>query len=228
MVVAFTATALRCSTGEPVPESPRPAATISTEDRGVIVHEDDAIVPGYTVAQGSSGAQNSRADTDAADPKRVAAEAAAKHDEKVTVGSDEPSAPHRTSMPERRNATKTRAGGVRKAAPVASEASPVLGLWRVERTHTTEGQLEADRVLFVADGRMRIWHAGKPEDGRWTWTKEDGVKTGGLERVAIVLGEFEVEGVTLTLSTDPTTRVVLSPDRLFVAPASLRPDPSHP
>jgi len=220
-----------CSSTPPVPVASAPVAPI-VEDRGVIVHEEDAVVDGYA-AESERNLQSSRADAEAADPRAVAeqaAAAAAKSREADSVATEAPAAPHKSSMPPRRSGGTARPGSVRKAAPVDQQAAPLFGLWSIDQTQSTQEQCAADRVLFLADGRMRVWHDGAPEDGRWSWSADTGVRTGGIERVAVELGEFELEpdGKTMVLSPDPTRRVVLVPARMFVAPPSVRPTSPRP
>ncbi len=205
-----------CATVTPEPASP-PKPEIVVDD-GVVIHEDDRVVEEFKSEPGRPDVEdrNARASASSDDPKVVAEEAAAAK----LKGENQPEKPsvHKTSMPERERGDGTRLGGVRKAVPVDRAASPVFGMWKVDKSGTSPDLLEADRVLFLDDGRMRIWRGSRPEDGRWAWTKEGGVKTGGLNGVAFSLGEFEVEGDLLVISTDPATRVVLSPDRLFRSP----------
>ena len=218
-----------CDSAPPqVPEADEPTPIV--ED-GVVVHEDDQIVPGFEAASDrpESASINQRADASPVDPRVVAieAEAAAKA-EKLGVEPPAEDAKHRTSMPDRVGTSSPRLGGVRKAVPIDPLASDLFGQWKVDRAATSPELMKADRVLFLADGRMRIWRGSAPEDGRWTWTASDGVKTGGLDGIAFSLGEFEREGGTMVISTDPATRVVLTPDRFFVAPKRLRPAASQP
>ena len=199
---------------EPV-TSPEPMAVA---DDGVVIHEDDRVVEDFKSAPERPDAEdrNTRASASSADPRDVAKEAAAVQAKEA----DQPEVPtvHKTSMPGRQRGDGARLGGVRKAVPVDRAASVVFGMWKVDKSASSSELLEADRVLFLDDGRMRVWRGSRPEDGRWTWTMDGGVKTGGLNGVAFSLGDFEMEGDLLVLSTDPVTRVVLTPDRVFISP----------
>ena len=73
-------------------------------------------------------------------------------------------------------------------------------------------------MLFLADGRMRIWREKGVEDGRWSWNKSDGLKTGGLDGVPFSLGDFELVDGTIVITSNDDKSVVLIPDRIFIAP----------
>ena len=128
--------------------------------------------------------------------------------------------PKRTSMPNRTASNKpvVRGAGVRKAVPVDVAAAGLFGKWKVDQEHSSTQILRAASVLFLPDGRMRVWRDGGVEDGRWSWSAGDGVKTGGLDGVAFALGSFEELNGVMTLSIDRVPVVVLTPDRMFVAP----------
>lgn len=210
--------------------TPDLAPTSPTEVAGdrVFVNDDDMVVPGFEpdLTRTGSSSQRSRADATTDDPHIAATATPPGAGSSNGEGSATPS--HKTSMPQRAGASakSARLGGVRKAIPVDQAARDLFGLWTVDTDATHDEQFKADRVIFVADGRMRIWRGGACEDGRWNWTADEGVKTGGIDGVAFTLGEFVPEGETMVISTDPATRVVLRPDRFFVAPKSVRSQPT--
>jgi len=112
-------------------------------------------------------------------------------------------------------------GGVRKALPVAQAASPLFGKWTVDTERSSKGFVNADSILFLADGRLRVWKGGAPEDGRWTWGPSDGIKTGGIDGVPLTLGPFEQQAGEVIITQSGSGEIqtlVLQPDRLFVAP----------
>ncbi len=128
--------------------------------------------------------------------------------------------PRRTSMPTRDQKKKkpTKVGGVRKAVTVDLAASELFGKWKIDQEKSSADFLRADAVLFLADGRMRIWREKGVEDGRWSWNKSDGLKTGGLDGVPFSLGSFEVVNKTVVITSNDDKSVVLIPDRIFIAP----------
>jgi hypothetical protein len=131
--------------------------------------------------------------------------------------------PRRTSMPTRdqKKGKPTRGGGVRKAVAVDLAASELFGKWKIDQEKSSKDFLRADAVLFLADGRMRIWREKSIEDGRWTWNENDGLKTGGLEGVPFSLGAFELMDGTIVITSNDDKIVVLIPDRIFIAPPSI-------
>lgn len=184
---------------------------------------EDLIVPSFDAdASGAYGqAMNTRSDASPADPRPAPTEDGQRPDSVSTQEDSAKDKPYRTSMParEKAGAKASRLGGVRKATPVDQQASALFGLWMVDPSGTSVDLVDAQRVLFLADGRMRVWKKTGSEDGRWTWTSDAGVKTGGIEGVAFSLGEFEEQGGNITISLDPENKVVLIPDRMFHAPA---------
>lgn len=184
---------------------------------------DDLIVPSFDAdANGADGqAMNTRSDASPADPRPVPTDDGQRPDSASTQEDPAKDKPYRTSMPAREKAgvKAARLGGVRKATPVDQQASALFGLWMVDPAGTSADLMDAQRVLFLADGRMRVWKKAGSEDGRWTWTSDAGVKTGGIEGVAFSLGEFEEQNGNITISLDPENKVVLIPDRMFHAPA---------
>ncbi len=166
---------------------------------------------------------SSAANPPTGDRPETAADESAKASPAATVESPEP--PRRTSMPSRdgKGSKPRPTGGVRKAVPVDLAASALFGKWKVERTSSTEGWVRADAILFLGDGRMRIWREGGVEDGRWTWTKGEGIKTGGIDGVPLILGSFDsVEGTLVVTGVDDK-HISLKPDRIFVVPAPVTP-----
>lgn len=94
----------------------------------------------------------------------------------------------------------------------------LFGKWKVDQEKSNADFLRADAVLFLADGRMRIWREKGVEDGRWSWNKSDGLKTGGLDGVPFSLGAFEIVDGTVVITSNNDKIVVLIPDRIFIAP----------
>jgi len=214
-------------------QEPPPVGTTQT------AHEDDVIAPLYKHDEAaSSAAANTRTSTPPpgtiktpAAPKAAgdpSAETTGARAERTTDAAENPERAastdpeRRTSMPQRRGSTgATVKGGVRKALSVAQAASPLFGRWTVDTERSSKGFVNADSILFLADGRMRVWRGGAPEDGRWTWDSREGIKTGGVERLPFTLGVFDLEAgeVIVTRSGDGEIQtLVLRPDRLFVAP----------
>jgi|GEM_PF-847805 len=236
------------SSDEPSQAVIPPTAIATTES------DEDTIAPLFTAdaasatsrsgnsrAQASSAATKDAADktggettpeTDAAHKKDAAPEkdqAVRSEKDAVTDPTDNQSQ-QRTSMPNRGQKEKksSTVGGVRKALPVNRAAAALFGKWKVDQSNSTPGFVRADSILFIADGRMRIWRNAAAEDGRWTWTKSDGVKTGGLDNFPLALGLFEQENGVMTISVDGERKVALTPDRLFVAPPPFLPAPKAP
>ncbi len=206
--------------------------------------DEDTIAPLFTAdtASATSRSGNSRAQAglattkDPADKTTPETEATQEKDQAVRSEKDAVTDPadgqsqQRTSMPNRGQKEKKSlaVGGVRKALPVNRAAAALFGKWKVDESNSTPGFVRADSILFIADGRMRIWRNGAAEDGRWTWTKSDGVKTGGLDNFPLALGLFEQENGVMTVSVDGERKVALTPDRLFVAPPPFLPAPKAP
>lgn len=194
---------------------------------GPILPEEDRIVAMFEPDAGGADPQglNRRSAGAQVDPRPSAEGSAARPDgggeAAPAIDNSGKEAVHRTSMPEREKSSgkSARTGGVRKAVPVDQQASALFGLWRVDRAASSGDLIDADRVLFLADGRMRVWRNSTSEDGRWTWTVDAGVKTGGLEGVAFSLGEFALVDGKVVIAPDEEKRLVLAPDRIFVAPA---------
>lgn len=134
--------------------------------------------------------------------------------------SDSQNQPRRTSMPSRdqKNKKAPPVGGVRKALPIDHTASELFGKWRVDQEKSSVGFLRAEFVLFLSDGRMRIWRDGIVEDGRWSWNKVSGIKTGGLDGVPFSLGTFGVVEKNVVITSDDDKSIVLIPDRIFIVP----------
>lgn len=149
--------------------------------------------------------------------------------EKVADSADDPSH-RRTSMPSRGQKEKKgmAVGGVRKALPVNRAAAALFGKWKVDQSVSTPNFVRADSILFIADGRMRIWRNGATEDGRWTWTESEGVKTGGIDNFPLTLGFFEQENGVVAISIDSDRTITLIPDRIFVAPPPVLTAPKTP
>lgn len=217
-------------------QEPLPIGTTQT------AHEDDVIAPLYShddamkSTASSTRTMGSQASTAMTPPTQDTQEAPpAKPQEarpermtgaeETEEEADSTDPKRRTSMPQRRGSTTSVVrGGVRKALPVAQAASPLFGKWTVDAERSSKGFVTADSILFLADGRMRIWKGGTPEDGRWTWNSSEGIKTGGLNGVPFTLGDFDQEAgnVIITRSGGGETQtLVLQPDRLFVAPPSV-------
>ncbi len=219
-----------------IEQPPQPAAPI---EQIHTVHDDDAVVPFYTesetpvqrrfLAEPTKPATTDPAASDSASDAKDGAASDVK-DGSSDQAANAADAPRKTSMPSRDPSGKksARVGGVRKAVPVDRAAAALFGKWRVDTAQSTQGFVEADSILFLADGRMRTWKGGVIEDGRWTWTVESGIKTGGIDGVPISLGNFEVVAGTMTISIDEQTRVALTPDRIFVAPAPILSPPAAP
>lgn len=214
-------------------QEPLPIGTTQT------AHEDDVVAPLYShddamkstsssartlVSQAKTAKTPPEQDTQEASPTKqqeARPERVTEADETETQAeSTDPE--RRTSMPQRRGSAKgVVKGGVRKALPVAQAASPLFGKWTVDAERSSKGFVDGDSILFLADGRMRIWKDGTPEDGRWTWDSSEGIKTGGVNGVPFTLGAFDQEAgdVIITRNVDGETQtLVLQPDRLFVAP----------
>ncbi len=195
---------------------PEPAPDVTTT---LTVHDEDAIVPLYSDVGSSS--ERRFLPPPAAEPTVTPARTESDSD---TTTTDRVEPERRTSMPSREaTGKKPRAGGVRKAVPVHHSAAALFGKWRIDTAQSTVGFVDADSILFLGDGRMRVWKSGKIEDGRWTWTEQGGVKTGGIDGVPISLGSFEVVAGSMIVSLDKDQRFVLVPDRIFVAPAPVLP-----
>lgn len=211
---------------DPALEQPPEVAPVV--ETTLTVHDEDAIVPFYTESQ---MAQERRFLTAPTAP--AVADSAAKQtneDGGAVVADSQSAAARKTSMPSRDPTGKkaARVGGVRKAVPVNRAAAALFGKWRVDIALSSVGFVEADSILFLADGRMRTWKSGKIEDGRWTWTAESGIKTGGIDGVPISLGTFEVVAGKMVVSLDDEQRIVLTPDRIFVAPPPVLSVPTAP
>lgn len=205
-------------------QTPEPAAPI---EQIHTVHDDDAVIPFYTESEGPTERRFLTEPTKPAVSEPALTDA---KDASAAQAANAGDAPRKTSMPSRDPSGKksARVGGVRKAVPVDRAAAALFGKWRVDTAQSSSGFVEADSILFLADGRMRTWKAGVIEDGRWTWTAESGIKTGGIDGVPISLGNFEVVAGTMTISIDEQTRVALTPDRIFVAPAPFLSPPAAP
>jgi hypothetical protein len=208
-------------------QEPLPVGTTQT------AHEDDVIAPLYSNSDAAtSAASNTRTSTPQSGaikippaPETVEGPSADRSTEADETQEQPPALTdlaRRTSMPQRRGSTSAVVkGGVRKALPVAQAASPLFGKWTVDTERSSKGFVNADSILFLADGRLRVWKGGAPEDGRWTWDPSDGIKTGGIDGVPLTLGPFDQEAgeVIITQSgSGETQTLVLQPDRLFVAP----------
>jgi hypothetical protein len=221
-------TAARANATEPLP-----VGTTHT------AQEDDVIAPLYShddvqpsagsnartslAAVGTSKPSPAPKTEDAAKPAAAADRAEQSPDAEETTEKAATAVPERrTSMPQRRgsNATVVK-GGVRKALPVSQAAAPLFGKWTIDPERSSKGFVNADALLFLADGRMRIWRGGAPEDGRWTWDSSEGIKTGGFDGVPFVLGDFDQAAgeIIITRRSDGESQtLILQPDRLFVAP----------
>jgi len=214
-------------------EEPLPVGTTQT------AHEDDVITPLYSHDDSaSSAASNTRTPTPQSGTIKIPpapeakdgspAEATGARAERSTEveETEQQTAPtdssRRTSMPQRRSSKgATIKGGVRKALPIAQAASPLFGKWTVDTERSTKGFVSADSILFLPDGRMRIWNGGTPMDGRWTWEPDEGIKTGGIDGVPFTLGEFDNQPGEVIITNSAGGEIqtlVLQPDRLFVAP----------
>lgn len=216
-----------------------PSTAIATTES-----DEDTIAPLFTAnaASAASRSSNSRAQADStttkdpADKTTLETDATQEKDQVVRSEKDAVTDPtdgqsqQRTSMPNRGQKEKRSpaVGGVRKALPVNRAAAALFGKWKVDQLNSTPGFVRADSILFVADGRMRIWRNGAAEDGRWTWTESDGVRTGGLDSFPLVLGLFEQENGVMTVSMNGERQVALTPDRLFVAPPPFLSAPKAP
>ena len=213
------------NTDEPAEKEPAPIVETT------IQQEDDSVVALYQEPDSSSiaSATNSRTKTKAvseanhesllnAPPTDSTSKDVA--NEKVPETSAAEDQPRRTSMPIRDQKKKkpTKVGGVRKAVAVDAAASELFGKWKIDQEKSSADFLRADAVLFLADGRMRIWREKSVEDGRWSWNKSDGLKTGGLDGVPFSLGAFELVDGTIVITSNDDKSVVLIPDRIFIAP----------
>lgn len=149
--------------------------------------------------------------------------------EKVSGVADSKNQPRRTSMPDRdqKGKKKPPVGGVRKASPVDHTASELFGKWKVDQEKSSADFIRADFILFLNDGRMRVWRGGIAEDGRWSWNKVSGIKTGGLEDVPFSLGNFDVIEKNVIITSDEDKSVVLIPDRFFIVPPPVDPSPKN-
>lgn len=224
-VVLFGCATTVKNTDEPAEKEPAPIVETT------IQQEDDSVVALYQEPDSSStaSATNSRTKT------KVVSEANQESilnvpptdstskdvaNEKVPATSAAEDQPRRTSMPNRDQKKKkpTKVGGVRKAVAVDAAASELFGKWKVDQEKSNADFLRADAVLFLADGRMRIWREKGVEDGRWSWNKSDGLKTGGLDGVPFSLGAFEIVDGTVVITSNNDKIVVLIPDRIFIAP----------
>ncbi len=245
LVVLLLVLTYGCAT--PTPKSddvdpPMPKAKTVT----MIQPEDDAIIPLYKDPETDTGSQptNSRSKSVASTtPKNIPTDEqkSDKSTIKETSGQERPvektevdvvatDTPRRTSMPTRDNKEKKqqRVGGIRKAVPVDRAASVLFGKWKVDQVNSSVDTLRGESVLFMADGRMRVWRNGSVDDGRWTWNKAEGVKTGGLDGVPFLLGTFEIVNGAVTFSMDDDKHIVLTPDRIFIAPKPVLPQPKTP
>ena len=215
----------RENTDEPAEKEPTPIVSTT------IQHEDDAVVALYqeSNSSGTDTATNSRTKASSGNvPKPETAQIDAPTDstskdlaKEIPVDlSTSDDQPRRTSMPSRDQKKKiaTRVGGVRKAVVVDVAASELFGKWKVDPEKSSAGFLRADAVLFLPDGRMRIWRDKSVEDGRWSWNKSDGLKSGGLDGVPFSLGAFEIVDGTVVITSEDDKRIVLTPDRIFIAP----------
>jgi len=212
---------------------PLPVGTTQT------AHEDDVIAPLYrhddvqtstgsnarTSLSSAAANKPSPAPTteDAAKTEASADRAEQSPDTEETTQTSPTTDPERrTSMPQRRGSNSTVVkGGVRKALPVSQAAAPLFGKWTIDAERSSKGFVNADALLFLADGRMRIWRGGAPEDGRWTWDSSEGIKTGGFDGVPFLLGDFDQAAGEIIISRrsdGETQTLILQPDRLFVAP----------
>ncbi len=216
-----------CATKVVDPALEPPQEPVAPIESTLTVHDDDAIVPFYTESDVPTERRFLTEPTNTAKSGPTPTDAKDGSTDQVASGDD---APRKTSMPARDPSGRkpARVGGVRKAVPVNRAAAALFGKWRVDLAQSTSGFVEADSILFLADGRMRTWKGGAIEDGRWTWTAESGVKTGGIDGVPISLGNFEVIAGTMSISINEEQRVVLTPDRIFVAPAPLLSPPTAP
>ncbi len=202
--------------------------------------EDDAVVPQYQEPQLNSkpSDRNARSRSSVVTTTPAATTGLVADDQKSSEGRPELTAqdgsadkndqsqvakadePRRTSMPNRdqKDKKEKNIGGVRKAVPVDLSAAALFGKWKIDHAKTTVDYFRADFVLFLADGRMRIWRGGGVEDGRWTWNKDEGVKTGGLDGVSFALGSFESKDGEFVITGADDRMVVLVPSRVFVPP----------
>ncbi len=212
-------------TDEPAEKQPAPIVNTT------IQHQDDLVVALYQEPNSSGVASATNPRTKAKAVSEVKQESLVDAPPTDSTGKDltketapETSAaedqPRRTSMPSRDQKKKapTRVGGVRKAVAVDVAASELFGKWKVDQEKSSADFLRADAVLFLADGRMRIWREKSVEDGRWGWNNGDGIKTGGLDGVPFSLGTFEIVDGTVVITSDNDKIVVLIPDRIFIAP----------
>ena len=204
-----------------------PAPIVNT----TIQKDDDAVVALYNEADSADLAPTTNSRTKASsgsvpNPESVQKDAPIESTGKEPAN-DKPAdlftsddQPRRTSMPTRdqKKGKPTRGGGVRKAVTVDLAASELFGKWKIDQEKSSADFLRADAVLFLADGRMRIWREKGVEDGRWSWNKNDGLKTGGLDGVPFSLGAFELVDGTIVITSNDDKSVVLIPDRIFIAP----------
>ena len=204
-----------------------PAPIVNT----TIQKDDDAVVALYNEADSADLAPTTNSRTKASsgsvpNPESVQKDAPIESTGKEPAN-DKPAdlftsddQPRRTSMPTRdqKKGKPTRGGGVRKAVTVDLAASELFGKWKIDQEKSSADFLRADAVLFLADGRMRIWREKGVEDGRWSWNKSDGLKTGGLDGVPFSLGAFELVDGTIVITSNDDKSVVLIPDRIFITP----------
>lgn len=212
-----------------------PAPIVNT----TIQKDDDAVVALYNEPDSADLAPTTNSRTKASsgsvpNPKGVLIDAPIESNGKKPI-TEKPTdlvtvddQPRRTSMPTRdqKKGKPTRGGGVRKAVTVDLAASEIFGKWKIDQEKSSADFLRADAVLFLADGRMRIWREKSVEDGRWTWNKNDGLKTGGLDGIPFSLGAFELVDGTIVITSIDDKSVVLIPDRIFIAPPRILTPPN--
>ena len=232
LLVGCASTAV--NSDEPPEKEPAPIV------ESTIQQEEDSIVALYQAPDpsGTASATNSRTKTGGGSvakqeslpnaPETVPTSTDLTN-EKVSETSAAEDQPRRTSMPTRDQKKKTpaRVGGVRKSVAIDAAASELFGKWRVDQEKSNAGFLRADAILFLADGRMRIWREKGVEDGRWSWNKSDGLKTGGLDGVPFSLGAFEIVNGTVVITSTDDKVVVLIPDRIFIAPPRVLNPPNN-
>ena len=207
------------NTDEPTEIEPAPIHATTTQ------HEDDAVVALYneqdSVDLASIKISKTKSVSDSVQKgQEIEATGMKPTNEKPNDSLVSDDQPRRTSMPNRDQKKKgsTRVGGIRKAVAVDVAASELFGKWKIDQEKSSADFLRADAILFLTDGRMRIWRDNSVEDGRWSWNNSDGLKTGGLDGVPFSLGTFEVVDRTIVITSIDDKIVVLIPDRIFIAP----------
>ena len=214
-----------------------PAPIVST----TIQKDDDAVVALYNEPDSADLAPTTNSRTKASsggvpNPESVLKDSPPESTEKEATTTEKPNGlstsddqPRRTSMPTRdqKKGKPIRGGGVRKAVTVDLAASELFGKWKIDQEKSSADFFRADAVLFLADGRMRVWREKGVEDGRWSWNKSDGLKTGGLDGVPFSLGAFEIVNGTVVITSTDDKVVVLIPDRIFIAPPRVLNPPNN-